>query len=182
MEENVKEIIERLIAKDFTGLELLIEHFSFNIVSAIHQILNRPEDKSFVDDVANETFYKIWKNISQYDATKAAFSTWTSIIAKRTALDHRKKAIKHQQLLPLDEKQNEIKAVENMPFEQESFMTLIDQLKEEDQFIFLSYFYYNDEPKQIAGNLNVSTDVIYNRLSRGKKKLKEHLLKGVNDE
>ena len=48
-------------------------------------------------------------------------------------------------------------------------MTLIDELKEEDQMIFLSYYYYNEEPKQIAKNLNLTTEIIYNRLSRGKK-------------
>lgn len=179
MEANVKVIIERLTAKDFTGLELLIEHFSFNILSAIHQILNRPEDKSLVDDVVNESFYKIWKNISRYDETKAAFSTWTSTIAKRTVLDYKKENIKQQQLVPLEEKQAELVAQETVLFEQEGFMSLIDQLSEEDQLIFLSYYYYNDAPKEIAENLNLSTDIIYNRLSRGKKKLKEQLLKGV---
>ena len=178
MEEQVNDIVERLKAKDFIGLELLIEHFSFNIISAIHQILNRPEDKALVDDVANETFYKIWKNAQYYSAEKSSFHTWISIIAKRTALDYKKKDIKHQHLIPLEEKQAELAAEENIAFKQENFMTLIDELKEEDQMIFLSYYYYNDAPKEIAENLNLTTEIIYNRLSRGKKKLREQLLKG----
>lgn len=184
MEDQVNDIVERLKAKDFVGLELLIEHFSFNIISAIHQILNRPEDKALVDDVANETFYKIWKNAQYYSSDKSSFHTWISMIAKRIALDYKKKDIKHQHRIPLEEKQLELVAEEDLVFEQENFMTLINKLKEEDQMIFLSYYYYNEEPKQIAENLNLTTEIIYNRLSRGKKKLREHLLKGgmLNDD
>lgn len=178
MDEKVNEIIERMKAKDFVGLELLIESFSFSILSAIHQILNRPEDKASVDDVANQTFYKVWKNASQYDPNKGAFTTWISTIAKRTSLDYKKKDIQQRQLLPLDNLLDDEQAQVSVPFEQETFLSLIDQLKEEDQQIFLSYYYYNEDAKQIAKHLNLSPEIIYNRLSRGKKKLKEHLLKG----
>ncbi|MHC5269179.1 sigma-70 family RNA polymerase sigma factor [Enterococcus sp. LJL98] len=178
MEEKVEVIIQRMLAKDFVGLECLIECFSFTILSAIHQILYRPEDQASIDDVANQTFYKIWKNIQQYDSEKGAFTTWISTIAKRTALDYKRKEMKHQALLPLEAIQTELLVDAQVPFEQETFLTFIAQLKEEDQQIFLSRYYYNEEPKQIATRLNLSTEVIYNRLSRGKKKLRTQLKEG----
>jgi RNA polymerase sigma-70 factor (ECF subfamily) len=42
------------------------------------------------EDITQETFVKVWKNINSYNP-KYAFSTWVSAIAKNTALDFLKK-------------------------------------------------------------------------------------------
>lgn len=47
-------------------------------------------DSEMAEDITQETFVKVWKNIGSYDP-KYAFSTWISAIAKNTALDFMKK-------------------------------------------------------------------------------------------
>lgn len=53
---------------------------------------------SVAEDLVQETFIKVWKNIDQYDAHKASFSTWVLNIARYTTIDYlRSKQYKQQQ-------------------------------------------------------------------------------------
>jgi RNA polymerase sigma-70 factor (ECF subfamily) len=47
-------------------------------------------DYETAEDITQETFVKVWKNIGSYNP-KYAFSTWISAITKNTALDFMKK-------------------------------------------------------------------------------------------
>lgn len=47
-------------------------------------------DSSAVEDLAQETFVKVWKNLRRFDPEKS-FKTWLFAIAKNTALDYLKK-------------------------------------------------------------------------------------------
>ena len=64
------------------------------------------------------------------------------------------------------------------PLAEEEFMLLVDTLSEEDQQIFLFYYFYQETPRQIAELLQLEPAVIYNRLSRGRRRLKQILTEG----
>ncbi|WP_254907547.1 sigma factor-like helix-turn-helix DNA-binding protein [Candidatus Enterococcus lemimoniae] len=55
----------------------------------------------------------------------------------------------------------------------ENFLDLLQNLSEEDQLIFLKYYYYQDTPSEIAKELTMDVTQVYNHLSRGRKKIKE---------
>ena len=48
------------------------------------------ENKAAAEDLTQETFVKVWKNLSRFDQTKS-FKAWIAKIAKNTGLDHVKK-------------------------------------------------------------------------------------------
>ena len=46
------------------------------------------KNASAAEDLVQETFVKVWKNIGQYDQQKASFSTWLLNIARYTTIDY----------------------------------------------------------------------------------------------
>ena len=64
--------------------------------SRVFAILYRYErDAQRVEDLAQETFLKVWRALDQFDA-RAPFEHWLSRIAVRTALDHLRREKKHK--------------------------------------------------------------------------------------
>lgn len=62
----------------------LYDRFSNSLFAVIYEIT---KDRDEAENLLQDTFIKIWKNIERYDASKARLYTWMVIIARRIALD-----------------------------------------------------------------------------------------------
>lgn len=69
------------------ALDLLIERYLKPIYNFSFRFMN---DDSESQDITQETFVKVWKNIKKFDPQRK-FKTWIFEIAKNTAYDHLKK-------------------------------------------------------------------------------------------
>tara|TARA_E500000318_G_scaffold108264_2_gene118788 strand:+ start:1472 stop:2035 length:564 start_codon:yes stop_codon:yes gene_type:complete len=78
------EVITRLISGDETALYQLYDKYSGALFGVI---LRMCRDKIKAEDLLQETFVKIWKNIEAYDASKGRFYTWAYRIARNTTLN-----------------------------------------------------------------------------------------------
>jgi len=67
----------------------LYDKYSGALFNIILRIVNSNE---VAEDVLQESFIKIWKNIDSYDDSKATIFTWMLNISKNTALDALRKA------------------------------------------------------------------------------------------
>lgn len=168
MEE--KEIVARLKAQDFLGLEKFIDLLGTDIVKCIRAILNHAEERVYHKEVENEVFYRIWQKIASYDADKSSLKTWSLTITRNSCLDKKRMIIRQHKLVPLDQLAE--KVLEDEYFEKENFLELLKNLTTEDQLIFLKYYYYQDTPSEIAKELKMDVSQVYNHLSRGRKKIK----------
>ncbi len=48
-------------------------------------------DQDQANDILQDSFVKIWKNIDRYDSTKGSFYTWMLNVARNTAIDFLRK-------------------------------------------------------------------------------------------
>ncbi|MGY3749150.1 sigma-70 family RNA polymerase sigma factor [Vagococcus acidifermentans] len=172
MNEVDKQIIDLMTQKDFSGLELLIETYGYHIVQSIRRILTKPNEASEITAVENDVFYKIWKNSHLFDDRKSSLKTWVCTIAKREALDYKRQMVRRRDVVPFEEIEDS-SFIEEQWLAKDEFLQLIDVLNLEDQLIFLKYFFYQEKGVDIAKDLQLSTDTIYSRLNRGKKKIRE---------
>jgi len=78
------EVIGRLRTGDDTALYQLYDKYSGALFGVI---LRMCRDKTKAEDLLQETFVKIWKNIDGYDASKGRFYTWAYRIARNTTLN-----------------------------------------------------------------------------------------------
>jgi RNA polymerase sigma-70 factor, ECF subfamily len=94
---------EQLIADYLTGseesLEILVHRYLKPIYSFIYRYVGNEQE---AEDVAQETFVKVWRNLKKFDQQKS-FKTWIFHIAKNTAFDYLKK----KKAIPFSEFENE---------------------------------------------------------------------------
>ena len=83
------EVIQRIINQDKDALYLLYDKYSGALFGVILRIC---QNQALAEDVLQESFLKIWKNIASYDPDKGKFYTWAYRIAKNTALNALRKA------------------------------------------------------------------------------------------
>lgn len=168
-----EEIIERIKKKDYAGLEELLTVYGDSMLRTIHSVLSQPHEVSERQDVANEVFYEVWQKIAAYQPERSRLITWLLLISRSRAIDHKRKLNKRSlEEKPVDEQEL---AFEDSPLTKENFLGFIEDLEALDQRIFLLYYFYQESPETIAEQTDLNISAIYNRLSRGRKRLKERM-------
>ena len=79
-----EELLEQIYKKDGRAFTLLYDMYSKSLYGIIFNIL---EDKEESEDVLQEVFVKIWKNIDSYATSKGRFFTWILNIARNSSID-----------------------------------------------------------------------------------------------
>lgn len=168
-----EEIIERIKKKDYAGLEELLAVYGDSMLRTIHSVLSQPHEVSERQDVANEVFYEVWQKIAAYQPERSRLITWLLLISRSRAIDHKRKLNKRSlEEKPVDEQEL---AIEDSLLTKENFLGFIEDLEALDQRIFLLYYFYQESPETIAEQTDLNISAIYNRLSRGRKRLKERM-------
>lgn len=86
-ESNDAKLIEQYLKGDEKALELLIKKYLKPVYGFAFRYAGDPAD---ADDIAQEVFVKVWRNIKKFDQQKN-FKTWIFTITKNTAIDLLKK-------------------------------------------------------------------------------------------
>lgn len=76
--------VARLQSGDAKGMEELYDRYSPALFGVISRIVG---DSELAEDVLQEVFVKIWKNLPHYDASKGRLFTWMMNIARNSAID-----------------------------------------------------------------------------------------------
>lgn len=80
-----QEELQRLIDNnDERALSFIYSRYSKSLFAVIANLIKEREE---AEDVLQETFVKIWKNISTYDQSKGRLYTWMLNIARNSAID-----------------------------------------------------------------------------------------------
>lgn len=87
MEQEDRQLIQDFFRGDDAAFEQLVKKYLKPIYNFLYQLTG---DFSVVDDLTQETFIKVWKNMHRFD-NKRSFKTWVFTIAKNTAYDYFKK-------------------------------------------------------------------------------------------
>lgn len=96
--ENI--LIEKYLSTgDEKSLEILIRRYLKPIYNFVFRYIG---NQSEAEDITQETFIKIWRNLKKFDQKKS-FKTWIFHIAKNTAIDFLRK----KKIIPFSEFENE---------------------------------------------------------------------------
>jgi RNA polymerase sigma factor (sigma-70 family) len=68
-------------------MALLYDRYADTLFGLVSRIVG---DDQIAEDVLQRTMLKIWNSIDGFDAAKASFFTWMSVIARNTALDQKR--------------------------------------------------------------------------------------------
>jgi len=79
-----EELIPLILKKEERAFTILYDMYSKSLFSVISNLLKETED---AEDVLQEVFIKIWKNIELYNDSKGRLYTWMLNIARNSAID-----------------------------------------------------------------------------------------------
>jgi len=79
-----KTLIDGLVRKDKNAFTYLYDNYSSALFGVINRILQSDE---VAEDVLQDAFVKIWKNIDQYNTGKGSLYTWMLNICRNLAID-----------------------------------------------------------------------------------------------
>ncbi len=87
------QLMQRIANQDKGAFERLLDQYLTRIRSYLQRLINDTgNDASTAEDLAQETFLKVWQNAHQYKPTAGALSTWLYRIAHNQFLDYAKSA------------------------------------------------------------------------------------------
>ena len=160
----------------------LIGRYKNLVYSVVLRMVNDPED---ANDLAQEVFLKIYRNLDKYSPS-FQFSTWVIRIATNTVIDLRRK--KRMDMVSMEDLSVE-PVGENSPEDavgrkerQKQLKAAIDALPEMYRLPILLYHLEGMSYQEISKALKIPLSKVKNRIFRGRKLLRENLFGGQEGE
>ncbi len=158
------ELVASLQKKDEQALEYLYDNYSPALFGIILQIV---DDRETAEDLLQEVFIKIWKNISSYDPSKGRLYTWLLNIARNASIDalRSKNFKKSNQNRPLDKSVGYL----NRNFRTESFTDgigikkMVDMLKPELKMVIDLLYFKGYTQSEVAQEFSIPLGTVKTR-------------------
>ncbi|MEP7318586.1 MAG: sigma-70 family RNA polymerase sigma factor [Panacibacter sp.] len=110
-------LLEQLRLKDCSAFAELYDKYAPALFGIIYKIVH---DTSIGEELLQDVFVKVWKNIERYDAGKGTLFTWMLNIARNTCLDYLRSS-EHKTQKQRTEELKTINAVDNnLPYNPEN--------------------------------------------------------------
>ena len=138
-----EELVFLLKNKDQKGFNILYNNYSGALFGVINKIVQSDDD---ANDLLQDTFLKIWRNIDNYDSSKGSIFTWMMNIARNLSIDRVRSADFRDSSQNISMEQNIIYQVDSehqtvMDVDSIGLRKVVDSLKPEyRQLIELVYY------------------------------------------
>ena len=167
---NEKKIIRGIKNRDEKALRAFIDSYGPVMKASIYKVLTFNEEIRI--EVLNDSVLAVWDNIDYFDPTRSSFKNWCAGIARYKAIDALRKEIRHKSV-DLDKVSNYLEDDNEINIdESEQILKVLD---EKDREIFRKLFIEGYSYDDLAKVYDISKAGLYNRVARGKKKIKEEI-------
>lgn len=154
------------IYKKYVGL-------TYKIVS---DVLRNRASYQDIEECVSDIFVGVWKNASKYRPEVTTFNKWLISVSKYKAIDYLRKIQKSENTIELQDHIPDINSnVDKKIIESnnmDTLISLIKDMKDVDKEIFIRRYILNENIIDIAEYLKVPRSVVDNRLTRGRRSIK----------
>lgn len=180
---NNDNFIDELKKGNEKSLDYLIDNYGWIINTVINKYISYiPE---YGEECFNDCLLGIWENISSYNSEKSSFKNWVGVIARYKSIDYMRKYFKYSEEKNIDDYnlKTDDKSLDNLLKEElkDEIEYILSFLSNEDKLIFKKFYLNEKTAEEISKEMNIKEEVIFNRLSRGRKKLKNSFVRRKND-
>ncbi len=169
---NDIEIIKGLVNNDMNCYEYLIDKYTCYVVAIIKKIANTQLSNQDIEELTSDVFIKIWQMRTQNKLMPDKLKAYIAKITRNMVLNRlRQRSI---ELIENEEDVIDMNTPEKEIIEMEvnnQILGAINKLPYPDKDIFLMRYFYMEKIVDIADKLQVPTNTVHTKLSRGKKKL-----------
>lgn len=174
------ELIQLMRRADMQAFDAFYDRYVNLVYSIAFSILG---DSPLAEDVTQDVFLQIWKNLDTYDPAKAKVSTWMSRIARNRAIDVLRKQKHVQRRVSwgnvLEQQAGESLTPEdrvNQRLTKERVRQALAQLPDEQQEVLALAYFQDMSQQQIADMLGNPLGTIKTRVRLGMQKLRGLLI------
>lgn len=168
------------------GLEYMIEQYTGFIRSIVYRKLASVGTEEDMKECVSDVIVKFYQQIDQIDLKKGSIKAYLAVIASRKGIDFYRKLMRtavhssdqeytEEEAGPEDLEEDMIKKEERR-----SLLEAIEKLGEPDREIFVRKYYLGQKTTEIAEALELKSNTVDKKISRGLKKLRI-MLGGVQD-
>ena len=148
------------------------------ITARILQISNQTDE---IDDCVNTIFLELMTKFKNYDESRGSIGAFVAVVARSTALNYRKNALRKSAELVGDEKLDFL--AKPIEYQDETDFNLLadsitEKLNKEERILFSMRYLYHYSPEEIAKALKIKRSAVDMRVMRLKAKIKKYLIKG----
>lgn len=166
-----KFLIKNIQKRKEKGMEMLIDEYLGFILGIVKNYLGNL--KNYEEECLDDVLLAIWDNINSYKKEKSSFKNWIGSIAKYKAINYKKKYIRELQAVEIEKNTVTYNDKDLLQHEiKEEIEGLLKNLSQKDRDIFIKYYLEDVELEEIAKEFGTNVDNLYNRISRGRKKLR----------
>lgn len=175
MEINERNFVRQLKKKNEQALLYVIDHYGWVLKTVVkRQMGTLPH---LWDDCMNDTLLAVWDNIDSFDPVRSEFQNWLAGVCGFKALTYVRKYInasREDLVEQMPEWEDEAAGREFLRREyEEEVNRILSYLKDEDAMIFRLVYLEELTMDEVARRMNMSKTVIYGRISRGRKQLRQ---------
>ena len=170
------ELIQACLAGNRDIFEELVKRYKNLVYSVILRMVN---DREEANDLAQDVFIKVYKNLDKY-YPEYKFSTWVIRIATNHVIDYRRK--KRQETVPIEEVEFSLSAEESPETayirreQREELKKIVGDLPDMYKIPIVLYHEQGLSYQEISEIINEPLSKVKNRIFRGRRMLKESLI------
>jgi RNA polymerase sigma-70 factor (ECF subfamily) len=177
--------IARAQRGDRRARRALVERYQRPVIALVSRLLRGQADPALVEDVAQETFLRVFRALPSFDRNgPARLSTWILTIASHRTIDElRKRRIETRSF---DPSSHEVPSVDRADTVAERLRLsrvitdAIEGLSPEYRAAFVLREYHGLEYAEIAESLDIDLGTVKSRLNRARSRLRQALMEIYN--
>ncbi len=116
--QAVNALVRRCVAGDASAWQEIVQQYNRRIYNICYRFSGSADDAA---DLTQEVFIKIYRTLSTFDGTKAAFMTWVTTVTRNLLVDHFRKG-KYDRVTD---------SLDATPGNQEDGLAICDQLEDQ---------------------------------------------------
>lgn len=174
MKIGEKNYIQQLQLHNEKALMYVIDKYGGLLTAVIRKhLFSLPERQ---EECFDDVLLKIWQNIADFDGSKNSFKNWAAAIARYRAIDYLREYQREISTVDIEDtviarEDQRLAAMIEQEISEE-VERMLDSLKPVDRELFIRLYVEEQSMEQVSRETGMKKEVIYNRLSRSKQRLR----------
>lgn len=174
---NEVKMIKKIQQGNIRAFESLINTYTQYIGTVVYSLIGTSMTSEDIEETVADVFVEVWKQPEKLMVGK--IKSFLAAIARNLA---RNKLRERTNTVSIDENDylifdDRFEYELDIHEKSEIVSEALDILDENERDIFIRYYYFGQTSKMISESLDIPVSTITTKLSRGRKKMKEHLVK-----
>lgn len=167
--------LSELGRKNPQAIEYIVGQYGSLIKSVLIHNLGSQEERW--EECFNDCLMAIWNHPDRFEEKKSEFKNWICAIAKYKAIDLMRREQRHAGQVSLDQEGFALAGTDEGNFDRSEsdieLERLLACLSPADRELFVRRYVDEESMDQIMAATGMERDLIYSRISRGKKKIRK---------